>query len=1119
MELDKIIYDKDKLAQALTDQLIAESPTFNAMYPSDTATALVNVLAAYGSMMNYFFASAMANCYTDSAFSDIGIRQLAKTLGNRLHGNEPAQTFITIRKNNLQAKDISIPAYSSFTINNKKFFNPSAVILSATNPVVTQVPLVQGEIVSVDKVTSGIAGEKLYFSSNYKASMNYTTVTVGESQWEIVDSFLPYDENYVEDTSEMDKVVLETEADGRCYIKFGDGVLGTLPAAGTAVNIKYVSNDGELGNVPQVNLTCTLTTPLVYINSLNNQETLDINAYTTSTIYGGFGKQSIETLRLTSPQVFASGHRAIRRNDYVSLLLNQCGYLTASVWGEYEESQYKGAYDALMMNMVYYSGIKSFESYSDYEIGSIDNVGNFISASNTTRAFWGTYLLKINNLMNSTKIIEVRDSGAKGLLFINDNELDKRDSFLTPWTNGVAGETTNAITISTNDDTIPYPIINARSDKSNSIFYASDGATISLLTPKQFLIDCSANPKTLAAIKFRTNNADDPFVAAFSIYGTNDITSALIGEDWRTNNLFQNIRNSSNWDNITGRVTLTNPGAQEWTNWIPTNLAMDLNADESYKTYNYYMVEVYDTTRDVPAGEAKLIINKLKGLFIEDASTILYDDNGKINLKFPTVGDSGASENNVVTESSISNIGEDYKIGDILKIEDNTSTVVPIDTTLRIRVTEVTEDGGISSYEWVNGVNYYPRNIVSTPYDNTELLLTPETLSCVGIGAKIILSSKYSTTLVENLIGSKDYPIYYYIPQYDGITKTNGYRSGNQLAYLYTDQDTNKDTLFVVNVDNIDTGAFTTGLGTATPISIVAQDTELDYDILDYNLNDATNLVLVGNSYIDTPNPVSLDDVIIYKFTSTILDRSSTSSDAGYSSGDTLKVMVATSSDPSETEYTDTGARIVVDTVNGGVITSFHWLTPYVTTGNLNGLIAHTEPADSSTGTGFEFKIVTTCMSGSVNGQGTGGTIKILSENNLQVTVQFTGNRIDTNDINKIDQPIINKYNHFTTYTEFVQPEANPVSITLDVALDTSSSRSSGMIIQEIKNAVASLFEITPNFLGSGLKVSDIYTAVMAVPGVNWCLVTSPTNNIEVKQNELMTLQGVTVNEVIKEFK
>ena len=1113
MELDKIIYDKDKLAQALTDQLIAESPTFNAMYPSDTATALVNVLAAYGSMMNYFFASAMANCYTDSAFSDTGIRQLAKTLGNRLHGNEPAQTFITIKKNNLQAKDISIPAYSSFTINNKKFFNPSAVILSATNPVVTQVPLVQGEIVSVDKVTSGIAGEKLYFSSNYKASMNYTTVTVGESQWEIVDSFLPYDENYVEDTSEMDKVVLETEADGRCYIKFGDGILGTLPASGTAVNIKYVSNDGELGNVPQVNLPCTLTTPLVYINSLNNQETLDIDAYTTSTIYGGFDKQSIETLRLTSPQVFASGHRAIRRNDYESLLLNQCGYLTASVWGEYEEAQYKGAYDSLMMNMVYYSGIKSFESYADYEIGSIDDYRAFSSASNTTRAFWGTYLLKINNLMNSASTIAIRDTGAKGLLFINDNDLDKRDSLLTPWTNSTSGQTTNVISISTNDELPVSPIINARSDKANTVFYASDSSTISLLTPKQFLIDCTANPKTLAAIKFKTNNTDDPFVAAFSIYGTNDITSALIGEDWRINSLFQNIRNSANWDNITGRVTIAYPGYQSWTNWIPTTLAIELNEDESYKTYNYYMIEVYDTTKEVSDNESRLIINKIKGLFIEDASTIAYDNNGKINIKFPEVGDSGASENAVITTSSITANGEDYKVNDVLAVLDTSGR----DTTMRIKVTAVTADGGISGYEWLDGINYYPISIVETFYNNTQLDLYPITISCVGTGGKITVSSKYSTSLVENLIGSKDYPIYHYLPEYDRITRTNGYRSGNQLAYIYTDQSTSKDTVFVVSVDNVDTGAFTTCLGTTVPVSISVQGTAMNYSILDYDMNNANNLVLVGNSYIDTPNPVSLDTTVIYKFTSTILDRAASSADAGYSAGDILKILVP--SDVAETTYTDTGARIVVDTVNGGVITSFHWLTPYITTGALNGLVAHTEPADNSAGTGFELNLITTCMSGSSNGQGTGATIKIISENNLQVTASFTGNRIDTNDINKIDQPIINKYNHFTTYTEFVQPEASPVAISLDVSLDTTSSRSSGMIIQEIKNAIASLFEITPDFLGSGLKVSDIYTTVMAVPGVNWCIVTSPTNNIEVKQNELMTLQTVTVNEVIKEFK
>ena len=1114
MELDKIIYDKDKLSQALTDQLLAESPTFNSMYPSDTATALVNLLAAYGSMLNYFFASAMANCYTDSAFSDTGIRQLAKTLGNRLHGNEPAQTFITIKKNNLQAKDISIPAYSSFTINNKKFFNPSAVILSATNPVVTQVPLIQGEIVSVDKVTSGIAGEKLYFSSNYKASMNYTTVTVGESEWEIVDSFLPYDENYVEDASETEKVVLETEADGRCYIKFGDGVLGTLPASGTAVNIKYVSNDGELGNIPQVNLPCTLTTPLVYINSLNNQEALDITAYTTSTIYGGFGKQSIETLRLTSPYVFASGHRAIRRKDYISLLQNQCGYLTSSVWGEYEESQYKGTYDSLMMNMVYYSGIKSFESYSAYEIGAIDTADKFTSASNTTRAFWGTYLVKVNNIKNDKKDIEIRDTGAKGLLFINDNNLDKRDSLLEPWVNyGDDPNGTNIINLDTNDQVVEgySPIINARTDHSTMLCYSSDQSTISLLTPKQILIDCHANPKTLTALKFRTNSSDDPFIGAFTVYGTNDVNEETIG-DWKTNAVFVNIRNSANWDNLTGRVNVPYPGSESWTDWIPTNLAMNLNSDESYKTYNYYVIEVYDVNTRAASDKPQLVINKIKGLFIEDSSTIDYDSNGKIEINFPVAGNSGASEYYVITtptSSAIETGGSDYEIGDELRVLYGTQ-----DTQLRIKITAV-DDGSIQDFDWIDGINYYKTSIGQ--FDETLLTLDNLSLSAIGTGGKLRLSSKYSTELVEDLIGSEDYPIYYYVPTYDGLTRANGYRSGNQLAYIYNDTTTQKDIVFVVKIDNIDTGANTTCLGTDLNVQARVEGSDLNYKILYYDFNNQNNLKLTGNPHIALTNPASLDEIPIYEFISTTADKVPGAIEEGYAVNNILKVLVAT--EEGGNTYVDTGARIKIDNVSNGIVTAFHWDTPYVTTASLNGLIAKTEPADSSTGTGLQFKIVTKSLSGSSAGLGSGGTIDIKSENNLVITTSFTGNRIDTNDINKVDQPIINKYNHFTTYTEFVQPEAYPVSVSLDVSLDTSYSRSSGIIIQEIKNAVTKLFEITPDFLGSGLKISDIYTSVMAVPGVNWCLITSPTNNIEIKQNELMTLQDVKVNEIIKEFK
>ena len=81
MKLDSIVYDVNSLSNAIASELNKNSPTFQAIYPSDTATSLVNTLASYGSMLQYQIVSAMANCYTDSAYSEAGIHQLAETLG------------------------------------------------------------------------------------------------------------------------------------------------------------------------------------------------------------------------------------------------------------------------------------------------------------------------------------------------------------------------------------------------------------------------------------------------------------------------------------------------------------------------------------------------------------------------------------------------------------------------------------------------------------------------------------------------------------------------------------------------------------------------------------------------------------------------------------------------------------------------------------------------------------------------------------------------------------------------------------------------------------------------------------------------------------------------------
>ena len=171
----------------------------------------------------------------------------------------------------------------------------------------------------------------------------------------------------------MNSVLLKTDPDGRSYVKVGNGQLATLPLAGSILQIKYCSNDGALGNISETGVYGNLTSKLVFVDSNGNEDFLDVEVITTTTAYGGFSKQSLETLKYTSPYVFASGHRCIRRQDYNAMLQNKCGYITSQVWGEYEQANKVGAYDSLMMNMVYYTGVKTFETYPYLKIDPISN--------------------------------------------------------------------------------------------------------------------------------------------------------------------------------------------------------------------------------------------------------------------------------------------------------------------------------------------------------------------------------------------------------------------------------------------------------------------------------------------------------------------------------------------------------------------------------------------------------------------------------------------------------------------------------------------------------------------------------------------------------------------------
>ena len=1108
MKLDNIVYDIDSLRDAIVENWTNDSPTFAAMYPSETTTALANLFAGFGSFLQFFIVSTLANLYCETAFSREGIYQLAVTLGNVIHGNNSAQVLATLTKNNLVSINITIPAETSFTINGKKYFNPHGILLPAGVSTVKDIVLVQGEVLEVSKTTSGIPYERFYFSSDFKLNQNYIKVYVNGEEWSVSDNFLDYEKNYVSDPNLTKMLVLKTDSDGRSFLKVGDGQLGDLPVSNSTILIHYVSNDGEEGNTSEIGLEGELENPLTFTDAYGNQEDLDLTVTTTSTSYGGFGTQSLETLKMTSPWVYASGHRAVRRQDYIAMLDNQCGYLTSNAWGEYEQADKAGAYDPLMMNMVFYTGLKSFESYPYSTVGYVEDGYKYNGIIGSNRGFYGSYAIKIANKINPNKFVLAQDTGAKGFLFINDNAQDPRDSLLPDWQASLNSEG-GAFFISLDGD----GIFNSGIDyKTGDVVYLGNGVDNINLS---VLVTGVSPTGSVTSLKLQQSltNSDYPWESNTS-YVFNDITSTGSG-----NNLAVRVITSTRLDR---ELVKTNDDKNGATNYNPiSNARSNISSDSYYQSlYTPSLlqpVQIIINYSDLMEGKGIAGVKfqatasqKFIGTFAMYGTTLSNPsfDNIRNSEDWTRIIDRvyverPGSETDYWTDWYPTNcLGKDNKLNKyhIFVIEfyttEETASSTKYEGYIHIDKMKLLYEEDCSYIDYANNgtINMLfptvgspgPSYTYTRDEENNEEEIDRNDPSYLGY-------------LKDNLLNEDDYLLYNYGVEVEGLTLDNGYKNGNILAYTY--RENGLETTFIVKLTNATNGDYT--------VSVRESDTS------DFSTE------LLGSHKVNTVIPLSLDDQTVYDVK--LQDVKFANHGEGYEVNDIVTV-----------DGTDSQLKLKITAVNVfGEVLQAVWMNSILVdtdTESVDTFIANYEEAEESergmncttsggSGQNLSINIAMTRASGDGETLGNGATILITSDTNIEVSSSFVGNRIDTQDINYLDQPIIEKYNHFTTYMEFVQPKVRQVEVTIDASLSTTAAITSNMIIQDIKNNVNKLFDVTPDYLGKSLKLSDIYTAVMSTPNVNWCKVLEPVDNIEVNVDEFLIPTYITINEVIKEYK
>lgn len=1004
MKLDSIIYDSDTLSAALQQKLIEESPSFQQLYPSETSTALTNLLGGYGAMLQYTIVSALANCYMDTAFTPSAIYQLSETLGNRLHGNVSARLLCDITRTNLSGvAGVTIPKNSVFEVEGVPFFNENAIFFPLGIDTIPDVSLVQGEYTIVEGTTSGVAGEKFYFSNNFLCNMEMVKVFINGEEWSTTESFLPLNSENLLDETEGKTVILRMDSSGRAFIKFGNNSNGVLPIAGSTIRIEYVSNIGSKGNIEKADMSIKLIDSIYYTN--NAVDTLlTINATTNSPSYGGYDQQSLEILKESSPFVFASGNRAVRRNDYKALLLNKCGYISTNVWGEYEEAQANGGYDKIMMNMVYYTGIKEIQQYDYKPQGGLDIIDSiegvcadnpifFTSTIGSIKGFPGSYSIDLIYSLNDAYRIKYTDKNGNGILVCDPSE-NNYNYDLYPYNDGLLmyGDP-NKYNMSIRtmqpcvDDTWEgnirkqtITIDNLMTDSDGELVSSGcydNGSDMKMSFDNPFQIEIMFDEKrALSMFAFKTpGNIEDIayFPGKIAIYATDETDT--------TDPTFTiNIKNNSLWDKI-AEVQQVNvvEEANTWSDWITTKLfdpsdsELMIGANKGWRKYKRYMIEIY-YLHDLEKTDWRAPVKIKQMKFMTDYVT---------SPRYAWGGQEKDEDGEITTTPIYFTLSSTPSAGDVVYDADM-QKILKTDKTLKYQVSSY----GISDGKKYLVIQDNEKSPSDPDYHFGDITTTKENLDRSFINEndnKEYIDHKTSTvnyeynSIVELCVPALLNDIYYYEYSYEvsGLTAANGYKTGDLLTYAF-----DNGMYANVKVTNINT-----------------------------------------NSY-----QVSINNI-------------------------------------------------------RGQITNINTKQPGMRQINCEGV-------------DLEY------ISGS--NAGSGAKITVYSNDAMGVYASFTGNAYNTATAQSVDSPVLEKYNHFTTYTEFKQPRVKAAKINVTVEYNNISTYKE--VKQKVKEAINSIFTITPYYIGKSLDVSDIWAAINNVAGVRRFIVNYPTENIECQPYEFITL-------------
>jgi len=333
--LSYVDYDFDNLVTELSNRLKV-TDEWKDTYESSTGQMLIEFLAYLFNLVLFKLERQAEEGYIGTAQNKSSIVNLVRLINYTPKRKVSATGELTFTRVEADlTKRIFIPQYTECqTSGALKFVTMSDTTIEPGSASKT-ISAIQGELEVLEFTSDGSSDQEFSIDDTdvendehamYRPFYSFRVIVDGV-EWSRVTSFLssgPTDTDYQ----------LRAELDDTLTLIFGDDVKGKIPTLGATVQVKYIRSDGSDGNAYSTGVITTINDTIYDEDGTE----VDLTVTNSTTMSGGDDAEDSEEIRAEAPSVFATGDRAVTKEDFEAILMNYESIADVNVWGEAEES-------------------------------------------------------------------------------------------------------------------------------------------------------------------------------------------------------------------------------------------------------------------------------------------------------------------------------------------------------------------------------------------------------------------------------------------------------------------------------------------------------------------------------------------------------------------------------------------------------------------------------------------------------------------------------------------------------------------------------------------------------------------------------------------------------------